>query len=54
MPGTLTVTPATGNAQTVSTFTTSGVCADGDSVRVKVMEIDKQGRVRLTMRQVDA
>ena len=28
--------------------------AVGDSVRVKVMEIDKQGRVRLTMRQVDA
>ena len=38
----------------VAKFGDSDKLAVGDSVRVKVMEIDKQGRVRLTMRQVDA
>jgi len=27
---------------------------EGDVVRVKVLEVDRQGRVRLTMRSVDA
>ncbi len=28
--------------------------AEGDSVRVKVLEVDRQGRVRLSMKEVDA
>ncbi len=27
---------------------------EGDVVRVKVLEVDRQGRVRLSMRNVDA
>ncbi|MGH8239783.1 MAG: S1 RNA-binding domain-containing protein, partial [Steroidobacteraceae bacterium] len=27
---------------------------EGDSVRVKVLEVDRQGRIRLSMRNVDA
>ena len=27
---------------------------EGDVVRVKVLEVDRQGRVRLTMRKLDA
>ena len=29
-------------------------CNEGDVVRVKVLEVDRQGRVRLSMRNVDA
>jgi polyribonucleotide nucleotidyltransferase len=28
--------------------------SEGDMVRVKVLEVDRQGRVRLTMRDVEA
>jgi polyribonucleotide nucleotidyltransferase len=28
--------------------------AEGDVVRVKVLEVDRQGRVRLSMKEVDA
>ena len=28
--------------------------AEGDAVRVKVLEVDRQGRVRLSMKEVDA
>ena len=31
-----------------------GQCKEGDVVRVKVLEVDRQGRVRLSMRNVDA
>ena len=34
--GTMVVAPATGSALSVSTFTTSGVCPAGDTVRLKV------------------
>jgi len=27
--------------------------AEGDTVKVKVLEIDRQGRVRLSMKEVD-
>jgi polyribonucleotide nucleotidyltransferase len=27
--------------------------AEGDTVRVKVLEVDKQGRIRLSMKAVD-
>ncbi len=28
--------------------------AEGDEVKVKVLEVDRQGRVRLSMKEVDA